>query len=315
MTPITLEQFRELRGRYFREAFIGRSRATIRRNNAAMDYYEEFTFHILAKPEVDLESTADYATWLDHVDRTRKRQGKQMSTSAVIRFFRWLMRVGLMNRPPSMIIDSLPFRQSPPKPAFTVAEYERLKKEAIGTVCWWPIVSAWATGMSIIDVSLLTTDEVDLDNWCIHKRRAKSNAPCIIPIITGSDFHEALLEKLKNLDLSHPEHKPEEGVYYVDPNLANLYRSSSACGVMQPFDRIKEKAGIDRRKTFHSLRVSFCSMMANSNMSLALACKMSGHTDPETFVRRYLKVDPKVLHKVLAEARNKQAERDGEVFL
>lgn len=311
---MTLQEFNKLRVQYNKTAFVGRSPGTMERSRQSLDNYEEFMFYGGHGENPDFEDLDLYSEWLKDVHKRHKRQGVQLVSSHIVRFLRWCVRAGHITKDPSTVIFGMKITQAQTKPAYTRSDYEAMRDAAVGTDLSWLVICGWATGMATVDICLLRLDEVDLDNWCIIKQRSKSGSSCVIPIETGSEFHAALLEKIKSVDLNHPVHDKANQHYYLCPTLAHRYKTKQG-EMAHDLRKLQKRAGVDKRKTFHSMRVAFCSMLANGNINLGLACKMTGHRNPGTFVRRYMKVKPAVLHQVLTEARNKQVENESGVFM
>lgn len=311
---MNIEEFTTLRLKYFNTAFIGRSEGTIDCSRRSLDEYEDFIYLGKHGMPADIENVDLYAEFLKVVWARHKREGPRRVVSCVTRFLRWMMRAGYINRDPSASVTGFKVIQGPTKPAITRADYEAILKVCDSGDMRWLFMTAWSTGMAMVDICNLTLTEVDFDNWCICKRRKKSDSRCIIPIETGSDFHKALMDRVKNIDLLHPANDRATDTYYLCPELAAAYKGSHG-NLTTNVTKIMRKAGLGRMKTFHSFRVAYCSMLANGDVNLGLACKMTGHRNPGTFVKRYLKVKPEALHQAVTDARNKQAEHEGSAFM
>lgn len=311
---MNIEEFTELRLKYFETAFIGRAKSTVESSHSSMNEFEDFLFLGTHGKRIDLSDPDLFSEFLKDVWKRHKREGPRRVVSGVTRFIRWLLRAGYITRDPSTAVTGFKVVRGPTKPPITRADYDAIMAVCDAGPARWLIMTAWATGMAMVDICFLSLDEIDLENLCITKRRKKSDSRCIIPIETGSDFHKALIQQIKNMDLSHPENDRENEKYYLSPELKRIY-SGSHGNLTTMVSKIFRKAGVDKRKTFHSFRVAYCSMLANGDVNLGLACKMTGHKNPGTFAKRYLKVKPEALHQALTDARNKQAEHEQSAFL
>jgi len=311
---MTLEEFTKIRNKYVLNSMPGLSESTKEIHRRSIDEWEDFMFlgdHGL-KP--DLEDSDLYALFLNHVWAKFKREGPRRVSSSVVRFLRWCLRAGIIQRDPSLVVRQLKTVQSPTKPALTRSDFDAILANCIDGRLRWLFIAGWYTGLAMVDICELSVDEVDIKNWCITKRRRKSDTNCIIPIETGSMFHVELLERMKAVDPSHRVNDQNAEKFYLNPDLLEWYRSSHG-NLTTAAKALMLKAGVDKHKTFHSLRVAYCSMLANGGVNMGLACKMTGHKNPETVVRRYLKVKPVALHQALHDARAKQAEHEDAAFL
>lgn len=158
--------------------------------------------------------------------------------------------------------------------------------------------------MAVGDVSLLTWAEVDFSEHIIAIYRLKTRERCIMPFRADGECEEVLEKKFTQQSTEYPN-KPEQGISYVDTELAFLYKRGTG-SVSQKFQKIVKLAGVNPFKTFHNLRASYCSRLANAGIQTALACQMTGHKNPEIF-KRYVTPDIVRLHEQSKIAWEKQA--------
>ena len=158
---------------------------------------------------------------------------------------------------------------------FTPAEVTMLVDTADGE---WKllILLAYFTGARLGDCSRMQWTDVDLAAETVTYNQAKTGAKVTTPL------HPDLLARLNTLAGTD---KPE---VFVMPQLAGQ-RVSGRRGLSESFKNIMRKAGVDTmttqgagnqmfsRRTFHSLRHSFTSALANQNVAPELRMRLTGH--------------------------------------
>ena len=142
------------------------------------------------------------------------------------------------------------------------------------------ILFAYYTGARLQDVANVTWSGVDLPSKTLTYRAKKTGKIVTIPV------HPELEAHLLELDA------PDNGKAFVFPRLAGM-GTGGRSGLSMTFSRIMAKAGVAgevlreakkgsrgrtvRSLTFHSLRHSFNSAMANAGVSQEIRMKLTGH--------------------------------------
>ena len=184
-------------------------------------------------------------------------------------------RQGLISTNPAEAVD-LPDRDPVERAAFTPAEVKILVDAA--TAEWKTLIlMAYFTGARLSDCCRMEWDCVDLAKSVLTYRQGKTGATVILPMHPEFEAH---LAKLASSD------RPER---FIMPGMANK-GSGGRHGLSESFRAIMRKAGVDSqqvkrdvgvrtlsRRTFHSLRHSFTSALANAGVSLELRMKLTGH--------------------------------------
>ena len=146
------------------------------------------------------------------------------------------------------------------------------------------ILCAYYTGARLQDVVNLTWDAVDLPQKLVTYRARKTGKRVAVPI------HPELESYLIELPA------PDSGKAIVFPTLAGQ-RTGGRSGLSMTFSQIMARAHIApgvvyarkkggqgrtvRRLTFHSLRHSFNSALANAGVAQEVRQKLTGHESPE----------------------------------
>ena len=183
-------------------------------------------------------------------------------------------RQGLIPTNPAEAVE-LPEGESVERGTFTPAEVKMMVDTAEGE---WKllILFAYFTGARLGDCCRMQWEGVDLGEGTLTYMQTKTGAKVTIPL------HRDLLARLNKLAGTD---KPE---VFILPHMANL-RPGGRHGLSEGFKRIMRKAGVDcqtvkgagkrmiSRRSFHALRHSFTSALANQNVSAELRMKLTGH--------------------------------------
>lgn len=285
--------------RYFADDFAGRQPTTIRAHRLWLD---KFFAHVGKR--VDARS---YADWVRHSFVTwGDRTARNFAIASAARFLSWCERQCLIDKSPHRLVRLPEPQQHDPREPFTEAEHDLLVAvaEEDDPDIAWAIRLGWECGTAIADACLLQWSAVDLSGAVLKLRRRKTGEPCLIPLAQ----HGAVMEGLWQLSAlprtAEWPNKPPETIYVL-PQLAADYLvalKSGSAGLQKRFAAVRSKALPDCKKSFHSLRASFCSALANGGMNLAAACRLSGHKDPRIF-QQYVTADVDQLREQMLKAR------------
>lgn len=216
-------------------------------------------------------------------------------------FFNFLHRFDLITHNPYNLVGTRPVVATRRYPLFSAEEYEYMKERGLGRPRqYFLTVVGYNTGMSLVDCCTLEWPMVDLNRCMIIKVRKKTErfgdaCQAHIPIKPSGDLYNLFLWMRDKWD-SDRRVRPD----YVFPQLSNDYLqcSQNIINTMSRF--IQNRCGMEDR-TFATFRRTWMSIMANSGANIALAMKMSGHTNADTFAK-YVQPDLKVLHDTMHKA-------------
>ena len=184
-------------------------------------------------------------------------------------------RQGLIPTNPAEAVELLA-AASMERGTFTPAEVKMLVDTAAGE---WKvlILLGYYTGARMMDCARMHWEGVDLGEGTLTYTQAKTGKKVTAPL------HPDLLKALNKLAGAD---KPE---IFILPQLASQ-RGSGSNGLSVTFKKIMRKAGVDcqtvegggkrmiSRRTFHALRHSFTSALANQNVPAELRMKLTGHS-------------------------------------
>jgi integrase len=191
-------------------------------------------------------------------------------------------RQGLITHNPAEAVEMLSVDSEPAKQPFTLEQIKALLRNAQGD---WrgAIMMALYTGMRMKDVANLRWESIDLPNKWISFKAGKTRQRIKIPM------HESLNDFLLELPA------PDNAKAFLFPSLAGKSTGGKS-GLSMAFARLMERAKVrgeivHERKgekgrslntlTFHSLRHTLVSLMANAGVPVEVRQKFTGHASAE----------------------------------
>jgi Site-specific recombinase XerD len=191
-------------------------------------------------------------------------------------------RQGYITHNPAEAVEMLPADSESVKQPFDLPQIKALLRNAHGD---WrgSIMVALYTGMRLKDVANLRWENVDLPNKWISFKAGKTRQRIRIPI------HESLHDFLLELPA------PDNGKAFLFPSLAGKSTGGKS-GLSMAFSRLMARAKVcgeivhERRGesgrsvstlSFHSLRHTLVSLMANAGVPVEVRQKFTGHASAE----------------------------------
>jgi integrase len=191
-------------------------------------------------------------------------------------------RQGYITHNPAEAVEMLPADSESVKQPFDLPQIKALLRNAHGD---WrgSIMVALYTGMRLKDVANLRWGNVDLPNKWISFKAGKTRQRIRIPM------HESLHDFLLELPA------PDNGKAFLFPSLAGKSTGGKS-GLSMAFSRLMERAKVrgeivhERRGesgrsvstlSFHSLRHTLVSLMANAGVPVEVRQKFTGHASAE----------------------------------
>jgi integrase len=204
-------------------------------------------------------------------------------------------RQGLILHNPAEAVD-LPLVKSQGRDVFTPPEVRTLLPGA-STDWKTAILLGYYIGARLGDVVSLTWASVDLVGGVISYNQGKTGARVEVPI------HPELEEHLLKIAGDNP-------TGFLCPKLGQV-KISGRRGLSRQFADLMAKAGLDQRQiqlsknrkfsqlSFHSLRHSFSSALANAGVSADVRMKLTGHKSIDVH-RRYTHVEMTPLRQAIS---------------
>jgi integrase len=250
------------------------SEGTAERYGVAVNSFLELLGNRAAKPLTSL-AAGDVERFLNH--RTQKGLAPKtviLDVKIIRTALNHARRQGIIPTNPAEAVE-LPKAKGVERGTFTSAEVKILVDAAEGE--WQTmILLAYYTGARLGDCCRMAWPDVDFSEGTLTFTQAKTGEKVTVPL------HSELLARLEKLAGTD---KPE---IFIMPHMANL-KSGGRHGLSESFKRIVRKAGLDlgtvqgkgvrklSRRTFHALRHSFTSALANQGVAPELRMKLTGH--------------------------------------
>lgn len=253
------------------------SPATMIRYSGSM---KRFIAHLGSKADAPLESitAANVREWRDSINATRASKTANMGLQDVRSMFRAAVRDGLLVLNPATAVEILPETDSTERAPFTPAEIVKLL--AVASHDWrGMILLGCLAGLRIGDAAALTWNSIDLEAKMIRLTPQKTARK-------GRKVEIPMHPDVEAFFMDSPA--PDDSSALVFPTLENRIVGSKN-GLSVEFIGIMKTAGVGRgdtttankstsEKSFHSLRHSFVSALANADVSEELRMKLSGHS-------------------------------------
>ncbi len=264
---------------HFKSWFAGKetrkSAGTAERYRGIVDRFLASLGPRASKPITSLTSR-DVNLFID----ARLRDGLAPQTAALtVKIIRTALnaarRQGLVSTNVAEAVE-LPEGESIERGTFTPAEVAMLVATADPE---WKtlILLAYFTGARLGDCCRTTWEGVSLTDGSLTYTQIKTGKKVLVPLHHDLQAH---METLAGTDKTE---------LFVMPHMANL-RPGGRHGLSEGFKRIMKKAGVDcqtvdgigarrvSRRTFHALRHSFTSALANAGVPQEIRMKLVGHT-------------------------------------
>jgi integrase len=238
---------------------------------------EDLIAHLGQRAERPISSVTprDVQTFLNF----RRAEGCSTATvdldATVIRSaFNHARRLGLVQTNPAENVDR-PAKDSISRGTFTPTDVMLLVNAAEGE--WRTVILlGYFTGARLSECCRVRWADVDLQRGQVVFQKTKQGKPHTVPLHPDLAAH---LESLASAD--------EPG--FLTPKVANV-KPSGRRGLSESFKRIARLAGVDvemvegtgrnkvSKRSFHALRHSFTSALANAGVSEEVRMKLTGHS-------------------------------------
>lgn len=248
----------------------------------------EFLEHLGERADLPLAGIGprDVRSFRDSMASGRRSAGtvNQTVRKVLTAPFAAAVRLGYVTMNPCAAVEALKDDADAERDTFTSEQVAELVNAAEGD---WKgaVMCGFYTGLRLRDVTDLRWECVDFDASVLRLKTRKAGAVLTLPL------HPELAEWLRS-------HRRGIGKAPVFPTLAGK-GTGGRHGLSGRFSTIMEKAGVrgkvlrgadgKGRKThslsFHSLRHSFVSALANAGVSQELRRKLSGHADERSHAR------------------------------
>ena len=277
----TLTPLRELIGRWLEAKELSNARNThVRYHQVAKDFITFVGASRLDMPPSHIQPQDVQGFIFKLAKKGQTASNCAVKLKILRNLFKMAARQGMITHNPAEAVD-VPRGVRHTREPFTIPELQALMQQADPNWKAMILLGAYA-GMRLGDAACLTWNNVDLEQKKItHLPKKKAHQPGVkkVTVPIHCDLLQALLELPVNAK------QPNTPLF---PSFARI-TSAGRSGLSSLFGELLIKAAIDtlpeklpgqrtfRAKTFHSLRHTFVSMMANSGVSQELRKELAGH--------------------------------------
>lgn len=271
---------------------LGREASTSRRYEPIIKGFLESLGHLRRKASLRSLTAAEIEAWRDsEIASGKSAKTVNMGLRVLVNALAGCRRRGEILANPAEAVQAVQGKSEEREP-FTFAEIGNLLRVAVGNYADWrtAILVGVQTGLRLGDATSLTEGHLNLKAGYLEITPEKTDKPVVI----------ALAPQLR----AHLESLPKRGATAaLMPKLFGRKTGSNGenAGLSNEFRRLMVKAGIVAKvgkkktgkgrqmskKTFHSLRHTFTTALAESGAADAVTKSMTGHTTDEAF-RRYI---------------------------
>jgi integrase len=258
-----------------------RSKRTLERYSQVVHDFLEFLGE-RASSWIHHITSQDILAYRAHLRKTgRSARTANLSISVISIAFTAALRERKIDANPCTIIDKLEEGDALERDTFSPAQISKLVQVAEGD---WKacILFGYYTGARLSDVANMRWGAIDWKNKTLSFTQHKTKKPLVVPL------HPQLEKALR----SSFSKNPGIGRAFMFPSLAGT-PTGGTYGLSGRFTAIIEKAGIEGRHiatssgrilsnlSFHSLRHSFTSALANAGVIPELRMKLTGHSSKD----------------------------------
>ena len=288
------------------KAFGGRDGGPLR-PNTVRDYSTQLQLHIVpAIGDIRLDKLTPQhlqSLYRRILEKGLSRRRAQMAHRLLHVALDAAVRQGLIVRNPAdMVVDPPRAETCGPAPVLTQEQARAMLEAVKGTPAYIPFLLAFATGMRRGEVLGLRWSDVDLTTAQIHVRGQWQR-----------DGYEELLKtssSYRAIPISAPivevlrQHKAAQKVValagWVCPGRF-MDRPYSPQNLDHTFARVRDKLGLDKRLTFHSIRKTFATWLAAAGVDPKTAARLLGHSNVRTTLEIYQEVTADMTRDAIAK--------------
>ena len=219
-------------------------------------------------------------------------------------FFKYCIKADILLRNPLIAVElpKLP-KQTETNTALSDTDIEKLVRACQEDIKHFPYVFDIFTGLREGELFALRVRDFDLTDSMITVNKSarylsvdgkykpvltdtKTDAsirrvPIIAEIMTMLEIHLAnVAQMLKRLDMF-----PADGNFLAFPSATGKYREQA--NFLQAFKRLCAQIGIEKGCTVHSLRHTYCTILARQGVSLLDASRLMGHSNINVTAKIY----------------------------
>jgi len=213
-------------------------------------------------------------------------------------FFRYCVKSDILVKSPLLAVELPKIPKEPERnTALSDTDIKKLIDVCDDDIKHFPFVFAAFTGLRVGELLALTNKDVDLKNSMINIDKSVSYyvVDGVYQSVLSSTKTEASIRRVPILDeiqellriymKSITKVTPFNGEFLLFPSSLGEYRNSNSFRRM--YQILCDKLGIEKGRTIHSLRHTFCTILARQGVSLLEASRLMGHSNVNITAKIY----------------------------
>jgi len=208
-------------------------------------------------------------------------------------FFKYCLKADILVKNPLLAVELPKIPKEPEKnTALSDADIQKLVKAATEDIKYFPYVFACFTGLRSGELLALTYRDIDFKDGMISVNKSVKHLnvdgkyqPLLSDAKTEASTRRIpVLDEIKPLLLAHIDRLTQggriislTGDFLLFPSTVGTYGEQN--NFREAFKRLCNKLGIEKGRTIHSLRHTFCTILARQGVSLLDASRLMGHSN------------------------------------
>ena len=217
-------------------------------------------------------------------------------------FFTYCLKADILVKNPLLAVElpKIPLQSDSPNVALKDNDIEMLLAACKEDIRYFPFVFACFTGLRAGELLALTFKDVDFKSSMISVNKSVTHlsingeySTILSETKTVASIRQVpILDEIQELLLVHineiRQHSnilPFSGDFLLFPSSTGTYQKQ--CNFLGSYKRLCDKLGIIKGRTIHSLRHTFCTILARQGVSLLDASRLMGHSNINITARIY----------------------------
>lgn len=213
-------------------------------------------------------------------------------------FFRYCVKADILMKSPLLAVEvpKIPQKSTPVNEALKDADIQKLIKATKHDIVNFPYLFLAFTGLRVGELMALMYKDIDFHEGVINVNKALKFEPH--PVVSDTKTPASIrrvpvLDEIKPLLLEHIQAIKQknkniirlDGNFILFPSEEGTYRRKAS--LLEVFKDLCNQLDIRQGRTLHSLRHTFCTILARQGVSLLDASRLMGHSNVNVTARIY----------------------------
>ena len=217
-------------------------------------------------------------------------------------FFNYCVNSDILIKSPLLAVElpKLPMKDGNANTALSERDLGKLIKACREDLKYFPFLFAAFTGLRSGELRALNYSDIDLRKWKINVDKSVKYStvdgvykPILSETKTAASIRKIpILEPVQGLLIEHIKSVKEamptipfSGDFLLFPSYAGTYIEQN--NFLDSYQRLCDRLGIRQGRTVHSLRHTFCTILARQGVSLLDASRLMGHSNTNVTAKIY----------------------------